>query len=181
MRTRVGTQLGPPDDGCYEKCSGQECVGAFVVARCQSSEILESAKHAFDDIAPFIGGLVIGMGMFARWVRRNDRFTAARVQPIAQFAGVIGAVCEQTARRGNAVQKLGDPRQIMRLTRCQAERDGPPDLIGQGMNLGRPSAARSSDGVRIVPPFAPLAERCTLTDVLSAPVVPTTPEEPDKT
>jgi hypothetical protein len=29
----------------------------------------------------------------------------------------------------------------MRLARRQAQRDGPPDVIGQGMNLGRPSAA----------------------------------------
>ena len=69
----------------------------------------------------------------------------------------------------------------MRLARGQAERDGASEVIGQGVNLGRPSAARSADGVGEVPPFAPAAERCALTDVLSALVVPITPEEPDKT
>jgi hypothetical protein len=49
------------------------------------------------------------------------------------------------------------------------------------MNLGRPSAARSPDRVGELPPFVPLAERCALTDVLSALVVLITPEEPDNT
>lgn len=97
-------------------------------------------------------------------------------------------------RRRDAVQKLRHTGQIVRLTRCQAQRDEPSGLAGQGMNLGRlsafaskrlsangPSAARSPDRLRALPPFPPEAERCALMDVLSALVAPTTPEEPDKT
>ena len=33
----------------------QEVSGKFVVARCDAPEILEPAKTAFDNIAPFVG------------------------------------------------------------------------------------------------------------------------------
>lgn len=69
----------------------------------------------------------------------------------------------------------------MRLARCEAQRQGPAGLVGQGVNLGRPSAARSADGIGIVPPFAPDAERCALMWELSAEVVPITPLDPDRT
>lgn len=119
--------------------------------------------------------------MLAGGIWWNDGLTPSLGEPIAQPPRVIGAVREQAARGWNARQQLGHAGQIMRLARRQAKGDGPARCVGQGMNLGRPSAARSSDGLPIFPPFPPDAERCALTDVLSALVVPTTPEEPDKT
>jgi len=119
--------------------------------------------------------------MFAGGIWWNDGFAAALCQPRAKPPGVIGAVCEEAAWRWNARQQLGHACQIMRLARRQAQRNGPSACVGQGMNLGRPSAARASDRLRIFPPFPPEAERCALIDVLSALVVPTTPEEPERT
>ena len=118
--------------------------------------------------------------MFAGGVWRDDGLAAALSQPVTQPPRVIGAVREQATRGRDARQKLGNPGQVMCLARRQAKSNGPPRLVGQGMNLGRPSAARSSDGLRELPPFPPDAERWALIDVLSALVVPTTPEEPDK-
>lgn len=119
--------------------------------------------------------------MLAGGIWWNDRFAALFGEPIAQSPRVIGAVCEQAARGWDTGQQLGHAGQTMHLARRQAKGDGPARRVGQGMNLGRPSAARSSDGLPIFPPFPPDAERCALTDVLSALVVPITPEEPDKT
>jgi hypothetical protein len=121
------------------------------------------------------------MRVFAGRVWRDDGLAAALRQPVAQPAGIVGAVGEQAARGRDAGQKLRHTGQVMRLAGRQAERDGASDIVGQGVNLGRPSAARSPDGLRELPPFPPEAERCALTEVLSALVVPITPEEPDKT
>jgi hypothetical protein len=60
----------------------------------------------------------------------------------------------------------------------QGKGDRTAVLIGQGVNLSRPSAARSADGVPEVPPFAPAAERCALTWVESTAAAPITPLEP---
>lgn len=135
-------------------------------------------EHALDDVAPSIGGLVVGMRDLAGRIWRNDRFAAAVRQPVPQPSRIIGPVS-----------------QIMRLARRQAERNGASLRVGQGINLGPsrdicvtdaltgsgPSAARAFDGLRELSPLPPETERCALTDVLSAIFVPITPEEPDKT
>lgn len=118
--------------------------------------------------------------MLARRMRRNDGLAAALAQPVAQALCVISPVRQQAARRGDARQERADTGQVVRLPCRQTERDRPPVFIGQGVNFGRPSAARTADRIDEGPPFAPLAERCALTDVLSTLVVPITPEEPDK-
>ena len=89
--------------------------------------------------------------MLARQVRRDNCLAASFVEPIAQAAGIIGPVCQQAARVRDTRQKLGDAGQVMRLSRCKAERDGASKLIRQGMNLGRSSAARSPDRVGELP------------------------------
>lgn len=55
---------------------------------------------------------------------------------------------------------------------------GRPSSSGQGMDFGRPAAARAVDGLLIVPPFPPAAERCALMWVLSITTVPTMPVLP---
>lgn len=149
---------------------------------CYPAEIFEPTEHPLNHIAPTIGLLVIGMQVFAGWgwVWRYDGLASAFCQPVTQPPCVIGTVREQTAWDRDARQKLGDTGQVMCLARRQTKRNGPARLVGQGMNLGRPSAARPSNGLCILPPFPPDAERWALIEVMSALVVPTTPEEPDK-
>lgn len=79
--------------------------------------------------------------MFSCRVWRDDGLTAPFRQPIAQPPCVIGTVCQQTVWGRDACQEFGHTGQVMRLARRQAKRDGAPERIGQGMNLGRPSAA----------------------------------------
>ena len=55
----------------------------------------------------------------------------------------------------------------MHVTQRQHEGDGAAEIIGQGVDFRRPSAARGANGVIKSPPFAPAAERCALTWVES--------------
>ena len=114
-------------------------------------------------------------------VWRDHSFAAPLCEPIAQPSCVVSPIRQQASGRWDARQQLGDTGQIVRLARRQTQRNGSSDLIGQGMNLGRPSAARAPDGLSKLPPFPPEAERWALTDVLSALVVPITPEDPERT
>lgn len=118
------------------------------------------------------------MGVLSRWIGRDDGFAALLGEPVAQLAGVIGAIGDQLAWGRNAREQRCQPNQVMDLPRGQGEGDGPAESIGQGMNFSRPSAARPADGVLEVPPFAPAAERCALTWVESTAVVLITPLEP---
>ncbi len=119
--------------------------------------------------------------MLSCWIGRDDGLAAAFGEPISQAPGVIGPVTDQALRRGNAPEQGGRASQIMGLPGRHGERQGPAEGVGYGMNFGRPSAARSADGVLEVPPFAPAAERCALTWVESTAVVLTTPLEPLRT
>ena len=112
--------------------------------------------------------------MLAGWVWRDDRLTSAFGQPVAQLCGVIGPVGQELLRGWNALEKHGCTDQIMRLAWREREGDGAAQRIGYGMNFSRPSAARATDGLFEVPPFAPAAERCALMWVESTAVVDTT-------
>ena len=103
---------------------------------------------------------------------------AAFGKPQPQLSGIVGTVGDQPGRGADALEQRAGTDKIMRLPWREREGARAAQLIGQRVNLGRPSAARSADGVREVPPFAPLAERCALTWVESIAADEITPLEP---
>ena len=118
--------------------------------------------------------------MLACRIGRDDGLASALGQPVAELSGVIGPIGDQAPWCGYTSEQGGHPDQIMGLPRGHGEGQRPAKLVGYGVNLGRPSAARSADGLLEAPPFAPAAERCALTWVESTAVVLTTPLEPLK-
>jgi len=106
---------------------------------------------------------IVGVRVFAGRIWRDDGLASVFGQPVAEAASVIGAVGDEAPGYGDVSEKGGRTDQIVDLTGGHGEGHGTADVIGQGMNFGRPSAARSTDGVLEVPPFAPAAERCALT------------------
>jgi len=101
--------------------------------------------------------------MFSGWVRRNDRLASAVGQPVAEPSGIVGTIRDQPLWDRYTGEQSCRPVQVMRLSCGQRERQRAADGVGQGMNFGRPSAARPADRLLEVPPFAPAAERCALT------------------
>jgi hypothetical protein len=65
----------------------------------------------------------------------------------------------QDLRGRHLFQERGSRRAIGYLAAGQQERDGPAITVGQRVNLGCPSAARATDGLTVLPPFAPEAKR----------------------
>ena len=111
-------------------------------------------------------------------IGRDDGLASALGQPVPELAGVIGPIGDQALRRGYTPEQGGRSDQIVGLPGRHGEGQRPAKVVGYGMNFGRPSAARSADGLLEVPPFAPAAERCALTWVESTAVVLTTPLDP---
>jgi hypothetical protein len=56
---------------------------------------------------------------------------------------------------------------VFAMARCQFERDGAATSIDNGMDFCRTADARAADRLDVDRPFAPAAERCALTVVLS--------------
>ena len=132
--------------------------------------------------SPAVFGAVVRSRHAAVGLGGDHRFDASSGDLIADGIGIVAAIgkkgCDPIL---DHAEQRSEALHIVRLARRQTERDRSSNLVRQGMNLGRPSAARAPDRMGILPPFAPLAERCALMEVLSALVVPITPEDPDKT
>lgn len=116
--------------------------------------------------------------MLARRIGRDDSLAAALGEPVSELGGIVGPVGDQAPRGGNALQEGRRADQIVGLAGGESEGKGAAGGVGYGMNFGRPSAARSPDGVFEVPPFAPAAERWALTWVESTAVVLMMPLDP---
>lgn len=158
-----GLNRHPPSDGGGDKHGGQEVVGPFVVSGCDAPEVLDAAEHPFDGVAAPIGNGVLGVGMFARRVGRDDGFAASFGEPVAQLAGVVGAVGQELARRRHNPEQRRSSDEVMGVPSRQNQGSGPAQVVGQGVNLRRPTAPGGSDGVFEGPPFAPAAERWAFT------------------
>lgn len=120
------------------------------------------------------------MGVLAGRIGRNDGLAPSLGQPLTQLLCIVGAICDQPVGDRHTAQQSCGAHQIMRLSGGEREGDRAAFMVGQGMNFGRPSAARSADGVGEVPPFAPAAERWALMWVESTAVVLMTPLDPVK-
>ena len=72
---------------------------------------------------------------------------------------VVGLVGVQDAARGHPLQKQLPCRAVGDVTAGQHEGDRATEAIRQRVDLGRAPAARSTDGLRVLPPLAPEAER----------------------
>lgn len=93
----------------------------------------------------------------------DHRLAAAFGQPEPKLTRVVGAVGEQAPGRGRVPQQLGRADQVVSVARGDDQRPGAAALVGQGVDLRGPAAARGPDRLGEGPPFAPAAERCALT------------------
>jgi hypothetical protein len=116
--------------------------------------------------------------MLAGGLWRDHRFGAAFGEPGAQAARVVGTIGEQPRRAWHDREQRPGAIEIVGVASGKLEGEGPPLIVAQGMDLGRPPAARAADGMTEGPPFAPAAERCALMCVESIATVPTIPVEP---
>ena len=93
-------------------------VGSFVIARCDAPEVLESAEHAFDEIAQLVGLRIVGMRMLAGRVWRDDSFDR---EPVAQASCVVGAIGQQATRQPGGGQEFLGASEIVAVTGCDQE------------------------------------------------------------
>lgn len=145
-----------------------------------SAEVLEATEEAFDAVALFVGLGVVGVWVLASRIRRDDGLAALSAQPIAQRTGVIGPVGEQATGCAGDGEQVPGTGEIVGVAGCQRERERSALAVGQRVNFGGTTTARAPDRIAIGPPFAPPAERCALTCMLSieAMTPPITPVDP---
>ena len=116
--------------------------------------------------------------MLAGWVRWDHGLDATLCQPVPKTVGIIGAVGQEPPRWRDLRQKITCGRQVVTVAGRDQEGDGPAAILSQRVDFSGAAAARASDRLFEVPPFAPAAERWALMWVESIDIVPIRPVEP---
>lgn len=158
---------GPEAECGDEADAGEVVAGELVIAGGYGTEVLETAEGALDDVARAVGGVFEGEAVHSVALVGDDGRGALVGEATAEGIAIVGTVGEQSPggsggsnqpERGNNVGCLADG---------QVEDVRPGLLVGEEVNLGRAPTARAADGLTMLPPFAPAAERCALTELLS--------------
>ena len=103
---------------------------------------------------PFVGFAVEVCRKTAVGFRRDDGLDPCLFQRFADSVGIKRSVGEERAA-GVPLDQRRRSAQVVGLPGQQAEIDQVAERIGQGHDLGRYAAARTSDGLALRPPFAP--------------------------
>jgi len=100
---------------------------------------------------------------------RNDRYDAALSAQGAVGLAIVALVADCGARLdiGAEVEEYREMRAIAFLAASEIEGDDVAFLVGLQMDLGREAAARTSERLIFLPPFAPAAETWARTTVES--------------
>ena len=138
---------------------GQEISGELVISCGDPAKVLEAAEAALDDVATFVGPLVEGMDDDAIGFVGNNRRCAALDDLGTQPVAVVALVGEKLRHEWRERQDIGCRGNVGILAGRQVKHDRPTERIAQPMNLGRAPAARAADGLILLPPFPPEAQR----------------------
>lgn len=142
----------PYDCGC--KVGGREEVSSeLVVARGNASPVLEPARHALDEVAPLVCGMVEWMEVLSGGVIGNDLDGSAVDEELPQCVRIIGRVGRTVPRWRRGAEQGQRRADVTALTWCYFERDGPPETVADGVDLCGPATAGTADGLGFRPLF----------------------------
>lgn len=137
----------------------EEITGQLVVSGCDTPKVFEAAEAAFDDVAALVGPFVEGMDDDAVRFVGNDRLCAEVDDLSAQLVAIIAFIGKEGLHNGGKRQHVGRGGDVGILAGGEMKDDRPAVPIAQAMDLGRAPAARAPDGLILLPPFPPEAQR----------------------
>jgi hypothetical protein len=158
------------DESCGEGDDGGEVSPGLLAAECQALEAFELADGLLDPGSAAIERLreearlvlLVGLGR-----NDGDRAAVASRLPV-RLAGVAFVADGGAGMNVRAeVEQYGKMRSVAALAAGQIEGDRMAVEIGLQVDLGGEAAARAAERLAVLPPFAPAAETCARTTVLS--------------
>ncbi len=155
--------IDPIAEGDDEAEAGEEVAGELVVAGGDTAEVLQAAEGALDDVAGLVGERVEGMPVHPGDLVGNDGGGAARSQEASQVVDVVGLVADQAAARRRRGNERGRALDVGDLAAGQEDGVRPPLAVDERVDLGRAPTSRAPDGLGVLPPGPPEAQRCAFT------------------
>ena len=159
--------LKPVCDGGCETNAGQEVLGFLVEASSDAAPIFEPTEGALDNVAHSVGDGVERRRLTSRHFGRDDGVTGLCGQEGADVIAVVGFVTEECARRWYGRQKRAGTVEIMHITAGQEQSVEAARGVAERVDFGGAPTTRAADCLILLPPFAPAADRCARTAVLS--------------
>jgi len=146
----------PESRGCYGDC-GEEVSRELVVARGDTSEVLELVEEALDEVALSVElgrdrALPISVALC-----RDVRTRAVRRDHLHDGFGVVAAVCDGVGGWAQPIEQRRYGRLVGGLAWRDQQADGQAAGVDHGMQLGAQSSTRTADGVIRAPFFPPAA------------------------
>ena len=139
--------------------SSKEVAGELVIAGGDPTEIFEPAEAAFDDVSALVETLVEGMKDDAVGFVGDDGRCAALDNVGAQLVAVVSFVTDEGGHSWCERQNLRCDGDVGLLADAEMKNDWSAARIAQAMDFGRAPAARAANGLILVPPFPPEAQR----------------------
>jgi hypothetical protein len=136
-----------------------EVSGELVVSGGDPAKVLEAAEAALDDVAALVGALAERMDDNAIGFVGDHRRCAALDDLGAQPVAVVALVGEKLRHEWRERQDIGRRGNVGILAGRQVKDDRPAERIAQPVDLGRAPAAGAADGLILLPPFPPEAQR----------------------
>ena len=134
-------------------------MGELVVSCGDATPILEPAKATFDDVAAFIGFLVVADFLLAIGLTRNDGLDALFLQKGSDRVGIIAFVREKFCDAWQEADTFLGHHAIGGIAGREDERPRPARRVDDRVDLAVAAAFRTPDRLMIRPPFPPLAQR----------------------
>jgi hypothetical protein len=127
--------------------AGEEVSRSFIVACCDSAELLEFGKEALDEVVRFVDVTIIVSVEFAVCLGQDhDLLTSLSEPGNDPPIGVESAICDEQIGIHVRQQVIG-PDQIMGLSATQGEGNRIAHSINQSMNFGTQSGTGSPNGL----------------------------------
>lgn len=151
--TRSCSQSFQPQYDAPTNNHGSEVSNKFLIARGDTSELIEFIEKTLDQVACCIAMSVVSAWRPPVGARRNNRFSGHGFNVLNQGVAIIAFVREYSLSVGRFIQQLNGLSNVglLRTGQCEAER------IDDGVNLGAESAARAAQSLRAMFFWAPAA------------------------
>lgn len=143
---------------------GSEIIGGEpIISRSDTTKVLQAAEHALDGIAVAIEERRKAVRPLAVSLGRNVRHGAAALHLTADRITIVAFVAVQDLAGRHLCQQALACRAVGDIGAGQQEFQRSAVRIGQRVDFGGASAARTTDGLIALPPLPPEAERWALT------------------
>ena len=145
----------------------EEVGSELVVARGETAAVFQAAEHAQGGVATLVEGLAEADFPDAVALGRDVGDRALVLDQVADAVAVIGAIGVDDTAPGQGVQQVLGGAAVGGLAWRQQECERSALAVGDSVDLAVATAPADTDRLEVSPPFAPAAERCALTCVLS--------------